>query len=239
MINFIAVDDIEFFRDEINDAILAFSMKTDIPINKYIFDEYNKDFRKISNSKLENKIYILDIETPKHNGIDEAKKIRKKDENSTIIFLTNYESTYYPTLLRSNIKYNFVSKGEVFKIILNNYFKIVANNIYSPKGKLMFNDHNALINISYEDIIYIYSRNNKNIIKTINNEISTRKSLEFLLSKLPKYFVKSHRACLINIKRVIYIRKEIIFSDGSKTDLLSRTYKNSVIKAYKKEQDLY
>ena len=239
MINFIAVDDIEFFRDEINDAILAFSMKTDIPINKYIFDEYNKDFRKISNSRLENKIYILDIETPKHNGIDEAKKIRKKDENSTIIFLTNYESTYYPTLLRSNIKYNFVSKGEVFKIILNNYFKIVANNIYSPKGKLMFNDHNALINISYEDIIYIYSRNNKNIIKTINNEISTRKSLEFLLSKLPKYFVKSHRACLINIKRVIYIRKEIIFSDGSKTYLLSRTYKNSVIKAYKKEQDLY
>ena len=82
MINFIVVDDMEFFREQINDVILSFSMKSNIPTNKYIFDEYNKNFRKISNSKLENKIYVLDIETPKHNGIEEAKKIRKKDENS-------------------------------------------------------------------------------------------------------------------------------------------------------------
>lgn len=239
MINFIAVDDIEFFREQINEAILSFSMKSDIPINKYIFDEYNKDFRKISNSKLENKIYILDIETPKHNGIDEAKKIRKKDENSTIIFLTNYESTYYPTLLRSNMKFNFISKGEVFKVILNNYFNIVANNIYSSNGKLTLSDFNAFISIEYKDIDFIYSKDNKNIIKTKTNEVIVHKSLDFLLSKLPSYFIKSHRACVVNIKNIIYIKKEIIFSGGSKTDLLSRTYKNEVIKAYKKEQDLY
>lgn len=239
MINFIVVDDMEFFREQINEAILYFSMKSDIPIGKYIFNEYDKDFRKVSNSKLENKVYVLDIETPKHNGISEAQKIRKKDEDSTIIFLTNYESTYYPTLLRSRMKYNFISKSEVFKVILNNYFNIVADNIYSPKGKLTFSDHNALINIKYEDIIYIYSKDNKNIIKTKTNKITVSKSLNFLLSKLPNYFVRSHRACIINIKHIIYIKKEIIFSDGSKTDLLSRTYKNSVIEAYKKEQDLY
>lgn len=239
MINFIVVDDMEFFREQINEAILSFSMKSDIPIEKYIFNEYDKDFRKVSNSKLENKVYVLDIETPKHNGIDEAQKIRKKDEDSTIIFLTNYESTYYPTLLRSNMKFNFISKGEVFKLILNNYFNIVANNIQSPKGKLTFNDRNALISIKYEDIIYIYSKDNKNIIKTKTNEIIVSKSLEFLLSKLPDYFVKSHRACVVNIKHTIYIRKEILFSDGSKTNLFSRTYKNNVIEAYKKEQDLY
>lgn len=239
MINFIVVDDMKFFREQINEAILSFSMKSDIPTNKYIFSEYDENFKKVSNSKLENKIYVLDIETPKHNGIDEAQKIRKKDEDSTIIFLTNYESTYYPTLLRSNMKYNFISKGEVFKVILNNYFDIVADNIYSSKGKLTVGDHDALINIKYEDIIYIYSKDNKNIIKTKSNEIMVRKSLKFLLSKLPDYFVRSHRACIVNIKHIIYIRKEILFSDGSKIDLLSRTYKNSVIKAYKKEQDLY
>ena len=137
------------------------------------------------------------------------------------------------------MKFNFISKGEVFKLILNNYFNIVANNIQSPKGKLTFNDRNALISIKYEDIIYIYSKDNKNIIKTKTNEIIVSKSLEFLLSKLPDYFVKSHRACVVNIKHTIYIRKEILFSDGSKTNLFSRTYKNNVIEAYKKEQDLY
>lgn len=233
MINFIVVDDMEFFREQINDVILSFSMKSDIPTNKYIFDEYNKNFRKISNSKLENKIYVLDIETPKHNGIEEAKKIRKKDENSTIIFLTSYESTYYPSLLRSEMKYNFVSKQELFKIILVNYFNIMADNICSYKNNLVFNDHNALISIKYEDILYIYSQNNKNIIKTINNEISVSKSLDFLLSKLPKNFARSHRACIVNIKNIIYIKNKIIFSNGEEISLLSRTYKNIVIKLYK------
>lgn len=233
MINFIVVDDMEFFREQINDVILSFSMKSDIPTNKYIFDEYNKNFRKISNSKLENKIYVLDIETPKHNGIEEAKKIRKKDENSTIIFLTSYESTYYPSLLRSEMKYNFVSKQELFKIILVNYFNIIADNICSYKNNLVFNDHNALISIKFEDILYIYSQNNKNIIKTINNEISVSKSLDFLLSRLPKNFVRSHRACIVNIKKIIYIKNKIIFSNGEEINLLSRTYKNIVIESYK------
>lgn len=233
MINFIVVDDMEFFREQINDVILSFSMKSDIPTNKYIFDEYNKNFRKISNSKLENKIYVLDIETPKHNGIEEAKKIRKKDENSTIIFLTSYESTYYPSLLRSEMKYNFVSKQELFKIILVNYFNIIADNICSYKNNLVFNDHSALISIKFEDILYIYSQNNKNIIKTINNEISVSKSLDFLLSRLPKNFVRSHRACIVNIKKIIYIKNKIIFSNGEEINLLSRTYKNIVIESYK------
>lgn len=233
MINFIVVDDMEFFREQINDVILSFSMKSNIPTNKYIFDEYNKNFRKISNSKLENKIYVLDIETPKHNGIEEAKKIRKKDENSTIIFLTSYESTYYPSLLRSEMKYNFVSKQELFKIILVNYFNIIADNICSYKNNLVFNDHSALISIKFEDILYIYSQNNKNIIKTINNEISVSKSLDFLLSRLPKNFVRSHRACIVNIKKIIYIKNKIIFSNGEEINLLSRTYKNIVIESYK------
>lgn len=127
------------------------------------------------------------------------------------------------------MKFNFISKSEVFKIILNNYFNIIANNIYSNNENLIFNDCGALINIKIKDIIYIYSENNKNVIKTKHNKIVVHKSLDFLLSKLPKYFLKSHRACVVNIKQISYIKNEIIFSDGTKTTLLSRTYKKKVI----------
>ena len=131
------------------------------------------------------------------------------------------------------MKYNFVSKQELFKIILVNYFNIIADNICSYKNNLVFNDHSALISIKFEDILYIYSQNNKNIIKTINNEISVSKSLDFLLSRLPKNFVRSHRACIVNIKKIIYIKNKIIFSNGEEINLLSRTYKNIVIESYK------
>lgn len=228
MINFIVVDDMEFFREQINDAILLFSIKSDIPTKTYIFDDYNSDFKKISNSMIENKIYVLDIETPKHNGINEALKIRAKDKVSTIIFLTSYETNYYPALLRSNIMFNFISKSETFKTILYNYFCIISNNLYSDKTALTFSDHGTLICINTDDITYIYSESNKNVIKTRHNLIVVSKPLDFLLSKLPKSFIRSHRACIVNIKRISCIKNEIIFDDGTKTSLLSRTYREKV-----------
>lgn len=63
MINFIVVDDIEFFREKIKNTILHFSFNCNVEIKNYMFDEYNYDFRKITNKKIENKVYILDIET--------------------------------------------------------------------------------------------------------------------------------------------------------------------------------
>lgn len=237
MINFIVVDDIEFYRNEINKAIVTFSIKYDIQVNKYVFENYNNHFRKIANSKLENKVYVLDIETPRHNGINEAEKIRKLDENCIIIFLTSYEKDYYPELLRIRMKYIFISKLEEFRDMLIKHFKIIIDDLYSQRGKLIINHQGILLNIKYNDIIFIRSNDNKNIIKTINSEIIVNKSLDSLLSMLPNHFIRSHRACIVNIKHIIFIKKEIIFSNGIKTSLLSRNYKNNVINAFKKEQN--
>ena len=233
MFNFIVVDDIEFYRNQVKEAILSFSIKTDVPTENYIFSEYNKDFMKIANSKIENKIYVLDIETPKHNGIDVARKIRSKDEDSTIIFLTSYEDSYYPTLLRCNIKYNFISKSEVFKIILINYFNIIMDNTYSSKYHLTFKDYSNFISIKLKDILYVHSSDNKNIIETFKTKITVNKSLDFLLKKLPNYFIRSHRACIVNLKNVVLIGNEIVFSNGTKIKLLSRKYKDEVTTAFK------
>ncbi len=233
MFNFIVVDDIEFYRNQVKEAILSFSIKADVPTENYIFSEYNKDFMKIANSKIENKIYVLDIETPKHNGIDVARKIRSKDEDSTIIFLTSYEDSYYPTLLRCNIKYNFISKSEVFKIILINYFNIIMDNTYSSKYHLTFKDYSNFISIKLKDILYVHSSDNKNIIETFKTKITVNKSLDFLLKKLPNYFIRSHRACIVNLKNVVLIGNEIVFSNGTKIKLLSRKYKDEVTTAFK------
>lgn len=233
MFNFIVVDDIEFYRNQVKEAILSFSIKADVPTENYIFSEYNKDFMKIANSKIENKIYVLDIETPKHNGIDVARKIRSKDEDSTIIFLTSYEDSYYPTLLRCNIKYNFISKSEVFKIILINYFNIIMDNTYSSKYHLTFKDYSNFISIKLKDILYVHSSDNKNIIETFKTKITVNKSLDFLLKKLPNYFIRSHRACIVNLKNVVLICNEIVFSNGTKIKLLSRKYKDEVTTAFK------
>lgn len=240
MINFIVVDDVEFFRKQVSNTILRFSFKIDEDVNKYVFSEYDSDFRKISKLKLENKIYILDIETKKSNGIDEARKIRRLDKDSSIIFLTLYENTYGGKLLRSKLNFDFVSKTEnigLNKALLNSFISIYKN---IKNNKLfVLNQSKGLYNIPYKNIYYIKSENGETIIKTSNKSIPIKKSLTKLIKQLPDFFFQCHRSYIVNLKNVVFIGKKIIFDDGSEVTKISKYKKKDLIDAYKKEQDLY
>lgn len=238
MINFIVVDDIDFYRKLIKNIIVEFSIKTDEEVNIHIFDNYNCDFKRMARLKLENKFYILDIETPRHNGICEAKQIRKNDIESPILFSSMYEKSYSGELLRSNIKFGFVSKLEsigferaLFYEIMYLYNEI----IYLPK--LTLNSSNSLSNVPYRSISYIESTNGEINIKTRNGKVPIKTPLLKLEKELPTYFFQCHRSCIVNLKNVVHIGKKIILDDGSEITKISKYRKKELIKRYKKEQD--
>ena len=77
MINFIICDDNEFFLMDICKIVDDFCVKKNINYKIYPFKSYNFEFIKIMDERLDNKVYILDIETPSGNGIDIAKKDKK------------------------------------------------------------------------------------------------------------------------------------------------------------------
>ena len=238
MINFIVVDDIDFFRKQIKSVIIRFSIKTDEEIKLHIFEEYNSDFRKTTRLKLKNKFYILDIETPRHNGIDEVRQIRKTDSESPVLFSSMYERNYGGELLRSNLKFDFVSKIDnigferaLFTEIMYLYNEI----IYLPK--LTLNSNNSLSNVPYRSISYIESINGEINIKTRNGKVPIKISLVKLEKELPTYFFQCHRSYIVNLKNVIYIGKKIIFDDGSEITKISKYRRKELIKRYKKEQD--
>ena len=107
------------------------------------------------------------------------------------------------------------------------------DNTYSSKYHLTFKDYSNFISIKLKDILYVHSSDNKNIIETFKTKITVNKSLDFLLKKLPNYFIRSHRACIVNLKNVVLIGNEIVFSNGTKIKLLSRKYKDEVTTAFK------
>ena len=74
MINFIICDDNEFFLMEIYHIISNFCLSKKINFKIYAFKDYDSEFYEIMCKELDNKVYILDIETPSGNGIDIAKK---------------------------------------------------------------------------------------------------------------------------------------------------------------------
>lgn len=229
MINFILCDDNEIIRQNIEEIINKVMMKNNFEYKIYSFSDYNKNFINIINKSLLNKIYILDIETPSESGINIARKIREKDIESIIIFLTSHYELG-SVLLEDEIMFlTFISKFNNMedRIVsaLNKSLKMLGK-----KQAIRFEDHGVLYTIPIDDILYIThdSVSRKSIIKTDYTEFYISKTLTEMENMVDSRFIRTHKSCLANRNRISVIDKkhgEIIFDSGVKTNLLSSSFK--------------
>lgn len=134
-------------------------------------------------------IIISDIVMPKMNGIEMAKKIRQKDHNTKIIFLTSHSEVNY--LLQSTdlklSKYCLkpIEKEELFEAIKNAFSELKRfNTVYNEKLKIDENYSWDFINL---ELI-----KDKEIIKLTPKE---KEILNFLLK---------NRGRLITYEELIY-----------------------------------
>ena len=116
MINFIICDGNEFFLLEIYNVVSNFCLNKNIGFKIYAFKGYDEEFYKVMNKEMDNKVYILDIETPNGNGIDIAKKIRSKDLNSFLIFISGYADKYINQVVLSDTMFiGYISKRKDYQ----------------------------------------------------------------------------------------------------------------------------
>ncbi|MDD3392205.1 MAG: LytTR family DNA-binding domain-containing protein [Bacilli bacterium] len=232
MINYIICDDNEEILNNIATIIDKVMMKNKLAYKKHLFKDYNQKFEKLIKEKMSNKIYILDIEVPRMSGIDVARKIREKDVESVIIFLTSHEELGYIILKDEFLFLTFISKFNNYENHLRSSLK-KAMLLLGKRTVLRFEDQNILYTIPLNDILYVTrdSVERKVIIKTDYTEFRVNKSLLEIRDLLDKRFRQSHRACLINTDRVISInftKKEILFDNNLKIDLLTSNYRKEV-----------
>ena len=237
MINFIICDDNEFFLTEIYNIISDFCINRNINFKIYAFTNYNCDFLEIMKKEIENKIYILDIETPCGNGIDIAKKIRHFDLNSFLIFISSYTVKYINKVVASDTMYlGYISKRQNYKDELIKKLKKIFK-LGFQKNIVRFKDQGIIYTFDMRSIICITadSKKRRSIIYTNDGKTEVRTTLKDLKKILDYRFEYSHRSCIINHEQVTYIDtivKVIKFKNGETTKLLS----NSFIKKIKLQQ---
>ncbi len=232
MINFIVCDDFEYIRKNIIEIIDSIMMKNEYEYKIYSYADYDKNFIKDMNLIPSNKIYILDIETPTNSGIDIARRIRKNDIDSIIIFLTSHYELW-STLLEDEIMFlTFISK-------FNNYeerLKSALNKALTMIGKkhaIRFEDHGILYTIPINDILYVTkdSVNRKCVLKTDYSSFLINKTIAEFVEMLGDGFIKTHRSCLVNKERIRAVNKKdklIILDNGENVRLLSGNYRKEV-----------
>ena len=233
MINFIICDDVKQYREMVEHIVVSYMMKNKLEYKTHIFKDYDSDFMKIVESKLPFKVYILDIETPTKSGIDIARIIRNHDVDSVLIFLTGHQELGHVVMKNDFLFLSYINK---FDDCENRLIKSLdrALQMFKIKSVIRFKDNGVVYTIPQDDILYITrdSVDRKCIIVTDYNEFKVGKSLSELEEMVNDNFIKTHRACLMNTKRIMSFsrsQKEVVFDNGMKSDLISTRFDKELI----------
>lgn len=234
MINFILVEDNNVHRKSTEKIILKYMMKNKYDFEVFSYDKETKELDDYINNNDNNNIYILDFELPNTNALDLARNIREYDWKSPIIILTAHGGMAFESFKQRLQILDFISKQYHAEESLIESFDICLKQFNLSKS-LKLNYNYTDYNIPFDKILYIYrdTVERKIIIVTENSEYMIRINLKDIKDMLPNYFEYSHKACIINMNKVEafdwknYI---IYFSNGTSTNLLSRTHKKELMK---------
>jgi len=225
MINFIICEDNITDRDLTERIVTKYMMKNEIDYKIHLFDDYDNKFMKMINSKIPFKVYILDIQTPSGSGIDIARIIRNKDVNSVIIFLTGHDDLSKVVAKKDFLFLTFINKFDNSEQRLNQALGKMLQ-VLGARKSIRFKDGGVLYTIALDDILYIVkdSVERKSVIKTDYSE--------FRLHFLDDRFRITHRACIVNTKRIVSYNKPrrlITFDNGETVDIVSTRFEGELI----------
>jgi DNA-binding LytR/AlgR family response regulator len=159
----------------------------------------------------------MDIQVPGMSGMETAKRIREKDGNVIIVFVTNlsqyaikgYEVNAFDFILKP-IDYNGFSMK--LNRILTEYSHLHENYYVNIKNK------EGVVRIPLEDLLYIEVVSHNIVFHKSDEEITIRGVLKDYVDDLSKhYFCLCNKGYLVNLAHVRKVDKIFAFmSDGTK-----------------------
>jgi two-component system LytT family response regulator len=176
-------------------------------------------------------IYLLDILMPEMNGIDVGAKIREKDENAVIIYLTSspdyaiksYKVFAFQYLMKP------VDRDELYKILDRAIAKI---NIESALI-LAVKTSDGLTALRYNQIMFVeyinhalrFHLNDNSVVTSITSRNSFDKSISLLLND--RRFVKPHVAFAVSMRFIRTITaRDFVMTDGTLVSISQKNYAN-------------
>ena len=226
------VDDNEILRGQISDIV-----KTGLR-EKVLLCGYSKAENLLEDMESGFDIYILDIEMPGMNGLELAQKIRQKDRNNYIIFVTSYDR--YAIQGYRTRAYAYVLKEEM-EHVLPDLLKELERILHDREQQFyLIETSTNLIKLLYDDILYIYKEEKNSVFVTENGEEHQRLSLEKVYHNISSdEFVYADKGRIVNVHNVKKVVKDKLYMTNGDEIMISRSNMKKVklaVKAYWKKQ---
>lgn len=162
-------------------------------------------------------LFLLDIEMPQLDGIRLAEKIKKRQPNCLIIFITSHDRYVYDSF-----------KVQPFRFIPKSWMEerlpeaLSEAHVWIEKNIHIFyciENQKGTEKIPIGEIVYIWHRGKYAYIEKMNGESSKiRKTLKQVFEELPKEdFAWIDKGCICNLSHIMKISgADVIFENGKR-----------------------
>ena len=176
-------------------------------------------------------LVFLDIQMEGMDGIETARKLRKSQEETVLIFVTAMKEYVFEALDLYAFQYLLKPVDETkFAEVLERAVREAARK--QEKHGLFIKTRN--LTLDQADILYIESRGKKVEIHTAGEKenIEIYGTMEELEGQLGKGFYRCHRAYIVNMDYITeYASDSISLTEGNKVYLAKKKY-GEFVKAY-------
>ena len=190
-----------------------FGKLNDATIKYDIYNSADTLYRYVEEQGTVYDVFILDIEMQGMNGLELAQKIREKDSNCLIIFLTNYSQYVFSVF--EVITFDFLRKPLEYSEF-ENLIKKIKRYFNITKGVFVFSYRKNSFSIPFEEIYYIEKSGRRAYLYSKDKEYIFNMTLNEIWKQLDSgAFVAIYPSCIVNLFYVREIvRDELILKTG-------------------------
>ncbi len=179
MIKIAICEDEKLMQDKIKKHILFILEEKNIECEILIFDS-GENFLKSNYDDID--ILFLDIIMDDLDGMSVARKIREKNSNIEIIFITSINDFIQEGYEVRAFRY--LIKPVTFETLKKNFIPCIEEILKNKNNYLILKNNNKVIKIYPKEIFYIEIFNKWLNIHTKNGKVEVRKSLTSIKSEL-------------------------------------------------------
>lgn len=173
-------------------------------------------------------VILLDIQMNELNGMAMAQKLRERDDQVAIVFITGMTEFIGEGYSVEAVDYLIkpVKKEKLFQVLNRSLNKIIASLTY-----IIVDQQDEQLKVALEEIIAIEVDGRELSIKTDKQHIQIKQSLNEFMNRVDSnQFVQPYRNRVVNCGRIKRVNKgELVMDDGSVVPISRRNQKKMVI----------
>lgn len=178
-------------------------------------------------------ILLLDIQMEGLSGIEVARALRVKEENTVLIFVTALKEYVFEAFDVSAFHYLLkpVSEEKFCRVFESACREAKRQETVSSE-QLFFQTKSRSFTVQKKDILYVESRKRKVDIHTLRECFSVYATMKHMEEQLGEDFYRCHRGYLVNLAYVTEYETEAVCLKNGEKVFMAREKYSGFVKAY-------